>query len=199
MALTHEARIPKFTDIFVQRPVVAIVISLSLVFLGLRAAIDLPVLQYPQIESASLEIKTPYIGASAETVQGFITDPIERAAASVPGVDYIDSQTTSGLSTVTVFLKLNESSTDALAELSSRLSQIRFELPAGAEDPSVEVKRADRPQAGFYLAVELTGTMSRAAVSDHLQRVSTGRHTSRSACTFSSTSFCPKTTPSFVL
>ncbi|MEE8077928.1 MAG: efflux RND transporter permease subunit, partial [Pseudomonadales bacterium] len=171
MALTHEARIPKFTDIFVERPVVAIVISLSLVFLGLRAAIDLPVLQYPQIESASLEIKTPYIGASAETVQGFITDLVERAAASVPGVDYIDSQTTSGLSTVTVFLKLNESSTDALAELSSRLSQIRFELPAGAEDPSVEVKRADRPQAGFYLAVELTGTMSRAAVSDHLQRV----------------------------
>lgn len=171
MALTHEARIPKFTDIFVERPVIAIVISLSLVFLGLRAAIDLPVLQYPQIESASLEIKTSYIGASAETVQGFITDLIERAAASVPGVDYIDSQTTSGLSTVTVFLKLNESSTDALAELSSRLSQIRFELPAGAEDPSVEVKRADRPQAGFYLAVELTGTMSRAAVSDHLQRV----------------------------
>jgi len=171
MALTHEARIPKFTDIFVERPVIAIVISLSLVFLGLRAAIDLPVLQYPQIESASLEIKTSYVGASAETVQGFITDLIERAAASVPGVDYIDSQTTSGLSTVTVFLKLNESSTDALAELSSRLSQIRFELPAGAEDPSVEVKRADRPQAGFYLAVTLTGTMSRAAVSDHLQRV----------------------------
>jgi len=171
MALTHEARIPKFTDIFVERPVIAIVISLSLVFLGLRAAIDLPVLQYPQIESASLEIKTSYVGASAETVQGFITDLIERAAASVPGVDYIDSQTTSGLSTVTVFLKLNESSTDALAELSSRLSQIRFELPAGAEDPSVEVKRADRPQAGFYLTVTLTGTMSRAAVSDHLQRV----------------------------
>lgn len=171
MALTHEARIAKFTDIFVERPVVAIVISLGLIFLGLRAASDLPVLQYPQIESASLEIKTPYIGAAAKTVQGFITDPIERAAASVPGVDYIDSQTTSGLSTVTVFLKLNESSTDALAELSSRLSQIRFELPEGAEDPSVEVKRADRPQAGFYLAVELTGTMSRAAVSDHLQRV----------------------------
>ncbi len=170
MSMTHEARVPKFTDIFVERPVIAVVICLGLILLGLRAASTLPVLQYPQIDSASLVIQTPYIGASAEVVQGFITDPIERAASTIPGIDFIASQSTSGMSTVTVYLKLNEDSTDALAELSSRLGQIRFELPAGAEDPSVSVVRADRPQAGFYLAVEITETTSRSAVTDYLQR-----------------------------
>ncbi len=171
MALTHQARVPKFTDIFVRRPVLATVISLILVVIGLRAALSLPVLQYPRIESASLKITTPYIGASAKIVQGFVTEPIERAAITIPGVDYMESETKAGLSTVTVFLELNESSTDALAELSTRLGQIRFELPDAAEDPAVEVVRADRPQAGFYLDVPLTGSMGRAEVTDYLSRV----------------------------
>ena len=125
---------------FVERPVVALVISLLLVIIGIRAAIELPVLQYPRIESSSLEITTPYIGASAETVQGFVTEPIERAASSIPGIDYVDSESKAGMSTVKAWLKLNEDSTDALAELNTRLSQIRFELPERAEDPSVRVR-----------------------------------------------------------
>ncbi len=163
-------RKPRVTDLFVKRPVVAFVISAALVLVGLRAALDLPVLQYPSIESASLEITTPYIGASAETVQGFITDVIERAASSVPGIDYIDSNTQAGISRVTAYLKLNEDSTDALAELSSRLSQVRLELPAGAEDPAVVVRRADRQQAGWYLDVILQDGMGRAEVTDYLTR-----------------------------
>ena len=168
--LPKTARIPRVTDIFVDRPVVAIVISLLLVLTGIRAAMNLPVLQYPKIESSSLQITTPYIGAAAETVQGFVTEPIERAAASIPGVDYVDSMTTAGMSTVTAWLKLNEDSTDALAELNTRLSQIRFELPAGAEDPAVKVVRADRPQAGWYLGVPITESMDRSLVTDYLIR-----------------------------
>jgi len=168
--LTGEARRPKATDLFVRRPVLALVVCLVLVLGGLRAALDLPVLQYPQIESSALEITTPYVGASKEVIQGFVTDPIERVAVSVPGVDYVDSQTTPGASTVTVWLELNESSTDALAELTARLNQIRFELPEGAEDPVIEVRRADRPQAAFYLDVALTGELTRAEVSDYLTR-----------------------------
>lgn len=170
MDLTRESRTPKFTDVFIERPVLAVVVSVAFVLVGLRAAMSLPILQYPQIESSSLIINTPYVGASAEVVQGFITDPIERASASVPGVDYVDSRTTAGLSTVTVWLKLNEDSTRALAELSARLDQIRFELPEGAEDPAITVQRADRPYAGFYLDVKLNGTMSRAEVTDYLSR-----------------------------
>lgn len=160
---------PNVMDIFVTRPVLAIVVSLVLMIAGLKAAFNIPVLEYPEIESSSLIISTPYVGASAETVQGFITDPIERVAATVPGVDYVDSNTLAGLSTVTVWLNLNQDSTAALAELSSRLDQIKFELPAGAEDPSIQVQRADRSGAVFYLDV-VTENFSRAAVSDYLTR-----------------------------
>lgn len=168
--LPRTAQVPRITDIFVQRPVVAIVISLLLVLIGVRAAMELPVLQYPRIESSALVISTPYIGASAETVQGFVTEPVERAASSVPGVDYVDSITTAGMSTVTAWLALNQDSTRALAELNTRLSQIRFELPAGAEDPYVTVERADRPQAGWYLDVPIYEGMDRAMVTDYLVR-----------------------------
>ncbi len=159
-----------FTDIFIERPVLSIVISMALILIGVRATIDLPVLEFPRLESASLVIQTPYVGASAEVVEGFITEPIERIAATVPGVDYIDSTSTAGVSTVNVWLNLNEDSTDALAELSSRLSQIRFELPEGAEDPAVSVSRADRSSAGFYLDVPMSDGITRAETSDYLSR-----------------------------
>jgi multidrug efflux pump len=166
---------PSFMDSFVHRPVLAVVISLALIIVGLHAMRSLPVLQFPRIESSSLVITTPYVGASAERVQGFITDPIERVAATVPGVDYVDSTTLAGLSTVTVWLKLNEDSTAALAELTARLQQIRFELPAGAEDPSIQVNRADKQGAGFYLDVPIhnetkDGKLTRASVTDYLTR-----------------------------
>jgi multidrug efflux pump len=168
--MTHgSADAPRLLDIFVTRPVLAIVLSLLLVIGGILAALKLPILQYPQLESSSLVISTAYIGASADVVQGFITDPIERVAATVPGIDYVDSSTTPGMSTVTVWMQLNENSTAALAELSSRLDQIRFELPAGAEDPSVRVERADRSSAVFYLDVDVD-ELSRAEVTDYLVR-----------------------------
>jgi multidrug efflux pump len=170
MELMRQCSQARFTDVFVERPILSIVIAMLLVLLGVRAASTLPVLQYPVIESSSLVITTPYIGASAEVVQGFITDRVERAAAAVPGVDYVDSTTKAGLSTVTAWLELNENSSSALAELSARLDQIRFELPAGAEDPAVSVVRADRTGAGFYLDVILDGQMSRAEVTDYLMR-----------------------------
>jgi multidrug efflux pump len=160
-------------DVFVKRPIVAIILSFVIVVVGIRAVMQIPVLQFPKISSASLQINTPYIGASSETIQGFVTEPIERVAASVPGVDYVDSQTTPGNSTVTAWLRLNENTTSALAELTTRLDQIRFELPEAAEDPSIQVVRADRPFAIFYLTVnfdEETMGMSRMEVTDYLSR-----------------------------
>ncbi len=154
-------------DMFVTKPVLAIVLSMVIVLVGLLAATKLPILQYPQIESSSIEINTFYVGASAKEIQGFVTEPIERAASTVPGVDYVDSTSVAGSSRVTMWLELNQNSTMALAELSSRLSQIRFELPQGAEDPAVSVRRADRPNASFYLDVE-SKEMSREQLTDYL-------------------------------
>ena len=156
-------------DIFVKRPVLAIVISLVLLLAGGYSALKIPVIQFPQIESSSLEITTAYPGSSAEVVQGFITEPIERAAMTIPGVDYVDATTTAGSSKVTAWLELNEDSTRALAELSARLAQIRYELPDGAEDPAVSVVRADRPAALFYLDVQ-GDQWTRSELTDYLER-----------------------------
>jgi multidrug efflux pump len=156
-------------DIFVKRPVLAIVLSLTFLLIGGAAALKIPVLQFPKIESTSLVITTAYPGSSAEVVQGFITDPIERVGMTVPGVDYVDSQTRAGLSTVTLWLKLNEDSTSALAELTTRIDQIAYELPSAALDPSIEVVRTDRPAALFYLNV-MDSPLSRPELTDFLQR-----------------------------
>jgi len=141
-----------FTDVFIKHPVLAAVVNLVLVLVGWRALAALPVQQYPKIESSSVLITTVYTGASAETVRGFLTTPIERVVSAISGVDYLESTSRAGVSQVTVRLKLNHSSTAALAEITARLQQVRSELPAEAEPPVVEVQRADRPYASFYLS-----------------------------------------------
>ncbi|WP_448546594.1 efflux RND transporter permease subunit [Thalassotalea fusca] len=165
--MSHSNR--KITDIFVNRPILALVISLIISIAGLWAVKQITVLQFPKIESASLTIETTYIGAQPSIVKGFVTDPIERIAATVPGVEYVDSETKAGYSKVTAWLALNENSTMALAELNTRLSQIGFELPSGAEDPVVSVTRADRPYAVFYLNVS-SEHMNLSELSDYLTR-----------------------------
>jgi len=156
-------------DIFVKRPVLAVVISVIILLSGIYATTRIPVLQYPQIESTSLVITTAYFGASAEVVQGFITEPIEEVAMTIPGVDYVETTSSAGTSMVTGWLNLNVDTTRALAELTTRLAQINYELPEGAEDPAVEVVRADRSSALFYLSVESDG-WSRSELTDYMDR-----------------------------
>ncbi len=156
-------------DIFVRKPVLAIVVNLALVLIGLRAATQLPVQQYPRIESSSIVVTTTYVGASADSIRGFVTTPIERAVSSVSGIDYVESSSVPGLSTVTARLKLNHPSTVALAEVGNRLDQIKNELPSEIESTVVEVQRADRPYATFYVSVT-SDDMTPSQLTDYLSR-----------------------------
>jgi multidrug efflux pump len=173
------------TDLFIRHPVIALFVNLVIVLVGWRALSSLPIQQYPQIESSSVIITTVYYGASAETVRGFLTTPIERAVSAIGGVEYIESTSRAGVSTVTVRLKLNYNSTAALAEVTARLQQVRSELPPDAEPPVVDIQRTDRPYASFYLSFtspersvpELTDWLSRSlqpqfATIEGVQRVS---------------------------
>ena len=157
------------TDVFIKHPVLAVVVNLVIALTGWRALTMLPVQQYPKIESSSVLITTVYYGASAETVRGFLTTPIERAVSAIGGVDYVESTSRAGLSTVTVRLKLNHDSTAALAEVTARLQQVRSELPTEAEPPVIEVQRADRPYATFYLSFS-SRERSIPAITDYLLR-----------------------------
>src|SRR5499426_3955038 len=158
-----------FTDVFIKHPVLAIVVNLVIVLAGWRALTTLPVQQYPKIESSSVVITTVYYGASAETVRGFLSTPIERVVSAIGGVDYVESTSRAGVSTVTVHLKLNHNSTAALAEVTARLQQVRSELPSEAEPPVVEVQRADRPYATFYLSFN-SKERSAPEITDYLLR-----------------------------
>ncbi|QGX39772.1 efflux RND transporter permease subunit [Permianibacter aggregans] len=158
-----------FTDLFIKHPVLAVVINLVIVLVGWKALTTLPVQQYPQLESSSVIITTVYTGASAETVRGFLTTPIERAVAAISGVDHIESTSRAGVSTVTLRLSLGHSSTTALAEVTARLQQVRSELPSEAEPPVVDVQRADRPYATFYVSFA-SDQRSAPALTDWLAR-----------------------------
>ena len=158
-----------FTDLFIKHPVLAAVVNLVLVLVGVRALVALPVQQYPQIESSSIVITTVYTGASAETVRGFLTTPIERAVSAIGGVDHLESTSRAGVSTVTVRLELGHSATAALAEVTARLQQVRSELPEEAEPPQIEVQRADRPYATFYLSFT-SAERSASFITDYLAR-----------------------------
>jgi multidrug efflux pump len=144
--------VKSFTDIFIRKPVLAIVVSLIILAMGWRSIGALAVRQYPTLESSAIIITTVYVGASAETIRGFITTPIEQAVSAIDGIDYIESQSRSSVSTVTVRLRLNHNSNAALAEISARLNQVRSKLPPDAEAPSVDIQRTDKPYATFYIS-----------------------------------------------
>lgn len=141
-----------FTDIFIKRPVLSIVVSSLVVIAGLQAVSSLTVRQYPRNENAKVTITTAYVGADASLVRGFITTPLERAVASANGIDYISSESALGLSTITVRLKLNYDSTKALTEISAKVDQVRNDLPPESEVPIINVESAATEFASAYLS-----------------------------------------------
>lgn len=159
-----------FTDIFIKRPVLAIVISLIIVIAGLQAIATLTVRQYPRNENAKITISTTYIGADAELVRGFITVPIERAIATADGIDYISSQSQPGLSQIEVRLRLNYDSTKALAEVSSKVDEVRGDLPPESEVPIISVESADSERASAYLSFA-SDILAANEITDYLVRV----------------------------
>src|SRR5438093_313873 len=141
-----------FTDLFIKRPVLALVVSFVILIAGLQAMRTINVRQYPRSDIASIKITTVYVGADAELVRGFITTPLERAIAAADGIDYIQSQSSQSTSTITVRLKLNYDANKALSDISSKVDAIRRDLPPDAEIPVLEIQSADTQTASCYLS-----------------------------------------------
>ncbi len=142
----------KLTDLFIRRPVLAIVINLVIIIAGLQAVRSLNVRQYPRLESATVTVRTAYVGANADLVRGFVTTPLERAIAAADGIDFLESQTTQGLSTINARLKLNFPASNALADISARVNQVRADLPPEAEVPAISIEPSDAQVAAMYLS-----------------------------------------------
>ena len=160
----------KFTDVFVRRPVLALVVNLVIIIAGLQAVRSLNVRQYPKLESATVSVRTAYIGANADLVRGFITTPLERAIAAADGIDYIESQSAQGLSMINVRLKLNVSAANALSDISARVNQVRADLPPEAEVPAIAIEPSDSVLASMYLSFGST-ILEQNQLTDYLIRV----------------------------
>jgi multidrug efflux pump len=160
----------KLTDLFIRRPVLAVVVNLVIVIAGLQAIRSLSVRQYPRLESATVTVRTAYVGADAELVRGFITTPLERAIAAADGIDFLESQSAQGLSTIKARLKLNFPGTNALSDISTRVNQVRADLPPEAEIPAISLEPSDAQVAAMYLSFG-SNILEDNQVTDYLIRV----------------------------
>src|SRR3989442_14969932 len=141
----------KFTDLFVKRPVLAIVVNLVILIAGVQSIRSLAVRQYPRSDIAVITVSTVYVGANADLVRGFITTPLERVIASADGIDYMESSSAQDLSTISVHLKLNYDTNAALTQVQSKVAQVRNQLPPEAEAPEIELATADSQGAAMYI------------------------------------------------
>jgi multidrug efflux pump len=159
----------KFTDIFVQRPVLASVISLLILVVGLRAIAALEVRQYPETENTVVTIATAYPGASSELVKGFITTPLQQAIAEADGIDYLSSNSKQGLSTIEAHMRLNYDPNAAVAQIQAKVASQRNVLPQDAQDPVITAQTGDST-ALMYLAL-YSESITPAQLSDYMLRV----------------------------
>src|ERR1700688_5319237 len=164
-----ESRAMNLTDLFIRRPVLAVVISLMILVLGLRSLGSLPINQYPHTENAIVTVTTAYYGADAETVAGFITQPLESAIAQAQGIDYMSSTSVSGVSAITATLRLNYDANRALTEINTQVNSVRNQLPPEAQQPVLTVQvgqTIDAMYMGFFSDV-----LPNNNVTDYLVRV----------------------------
>ncbi len=158
------------TDPFIRRPVLALVVNLVIIIAGLQAIGTLNVRQYPRSDNAVVTITTVYVGASADLVRGFVTVPLERAIAAADGIDYIKSESALGLSTISARLKLNYDPIKALSEISAKVDQVRNDLPAASELPTINVESADSRFASAYLSFT-SDILKQNEITDYLVRI----------------------------
>ncbi len=159
-----------FTDLFIKRPVLAIVVNVVIIIAGLQAWRSLNVRQYPRSDNATVNVSTVYVGASAELVRGFVTTPLERVIAAADGIDYVESKSLQGFSLISARLKLNYEPTKALAEISAKVNQVRQDLPPESEIPSISVVSADSQFASAYLSFA-SDILTQSEITDYLVRV----------------------------
>jgi multidrug efflux pump len=160
----------KFTDLFVKRPVLALVVNLLIVIAGVQAIRSLNVRQYPRSENAAITVTTAYVGANASLVRGFITTPLERVIASADGIDYIESESHQNVSIIRARLRLNYDSKTALSEIGSKVDQVRGDLPPEAQVPVLNIESADSQFASAYLSFS-SEFLKQNEITDYLVRI----------------------------
>src|SRR6201981_1935651 len=158
-----------FTDIFIRRPVLALVVSLLILLIGLKAITGLQIRQYPKLSNTTITVTTLYPGAAPDLMQGFITTPIAQAVATAEGIDYLTASPIQGTSTITAYIRLNYDPSQALTDIMAKVQQVKFQLPKESQDPVI-IKSTGQTTAVMYIGFS-SPELSSAAISDYLTRV----------------------------
>ncbi|MBY8121220.1 efflux RND transporter permease subunit [Vibrio fluvialis] len=159
----------RFTDVFIKRPVLAVSISFLIALLGLQAVFKMQVSEYPEMTNTVITVSTSYYGASADLIQGFITQPLEQAVAQADNIDYMTSQSVLGTSKITVNMKLNTDPNAALSDVLAKTNSVRSQLPKEAEDPTVTMSTGSTT-AVLYIGFT-SHELDSSQITDYLQRV----------------------------
>ncbi|MBX3713738.1 MAG: efflux RND transporter permease subunit [Lysobacter sp.] len=159
----------KFTDIFIRKPVLAVVVSLFILLFGLRAYSELNVRQYPEMRNAVINISTVYFGADADLIQGFITTPLEREIASAEGIEYMSSSSSAGVSSIQAYIRLDQDPNEALTQIAAKVNKMRGQLPPESEDPVIDLQQGQQI-AAMYLSFA-SETLDNNQITDYLNRV----------------------------
>src|SRR5437763_6485281 len=159
----------KFTDIFIRRPVLALVVSLLIRLIGLKCMTGLQIRQYPRLYNTTITVTTTYPGASPDLIQGFITTPIEQAVATAEGIDYLTSNSIQGTSTVTAYIRLDYDPNKAMTDVMAKVQQVKYLIPNQAQDPII-LKSTGQTTAVMSIGFASPAVTS-AAISDFLTRV----------------------------
>src|SRR3954471_22813528 len=160
----------RLTDLFIKRPVLAIVVNLVILIAGLQSVRSLSVRQFPRTDIATVNVTTVYVGANADLVRGFITAPLERVIAGADGIDYLESSSAQGVSTITAHLKLNYDTNAALTQIQSKVAQVRNQLPPEAEAPIINLETTDAQFASAYLSFS-SKDLDQNQITDYLVRI----------------------------
>ncbi len=159
----------KFTDIFIRKPVLAMVVSLFILLFGLRAFSELNVRKYPEMRNAVVSVNTTYFGADADLIQGFITTPLESAIASADGIDYMTSNSAAGMSSIQAYIRLDKDPNEVLTQISAKVNKLRGQLPPQSEDPVIDLQQGEQI-AAMYVSFS-SNTLSNNQLTDYLTRV----------------------------
>mgnify|MGYP001010609652 FL=1 len=159
----------RFTDLFIRRPVLAVTISLMMVLFGLEALRGMAIREYPKVTNTVITVTTNYYGASADVIQGFITQPVEQAIAQAENIDYMTSSSQLGRSTITVNMRLNTNPNAALADVLAKVNSVRSQLPKEADDPSITSSTGSNTSI-LYIAFS-SAVLNSSQLTDYLERV----------------------------
>ena len=159
----------RFTDVFIKRPVLAVSISFLIALLGLQAVFKMQVREYPDMTNTEITVTTSYYGASADLIQGFITQPLEQAIAQADNIDFMTSQSVLGRSTIKATMKLNTDPNGALADVLAKTNSVRSQLPKEADDPTVTMSTGSTT-AVMYIGFT-SSELDSSQIGDYIERV----------------------------